>query len=161
MRLSRHFTMAEMTRSETAARLGLDNYPPAAAINELKRLCTTILEPVRGVFGPLQINSGYRAPEVNASVPGSSPTSSHCWGGASDFEKPGDNDPRASARIVEFIATSGLPFDQVIYEYGAWVHVGISRPGMRPRRQVLMKFANRPFEPFDVDAIDLATGRRR
>jgi hypothetical protein len=69
--LSPHFTVAELTRSEAAARRGLDNTPPPDAIVNLRALCEKVLEPLRVAIGkPLRVNSGYRGPEANAAVGG-------------------------------------------------------------------------------------------
>ena len=47
MKLSKHFSLKEMTKSGTAARLGLDNTPNEEQIENLKALCENILEPLR------------------------------------------------------------------------------------------------------------------
>jgi len=84
MKLSEHFSLEELTVSETAARKGLDNTPDNDALFDLKRLAS-FLEDVRAAVGkPLRINSAYRAPEVNSSV-GGSKTSQHCKGQAADI----------------------------------------------------------------------------
>ena len=83
MNLSPHFTLAEMTASQTAARHGLDNTPPPEMVGHLVLLCEQILEPARAALGPLRVTSGYRSPLVNSRV-GGSRTSAHCLGYAAD-----------------------------------------------------------------------------
>lgn len=129
--LSRYFTLEEMTISETAARRGIINRPTARAMENLKRLCA-LLDDVRDALGhPIIVTSGYRSPEVNAAV-GGSKTSAHCQGLAVDFTCPGVGSPLEVARKV---AAIGLEFDQVIHEYGTWVHLGLSDG--KPRHQLL------------------------
>lgn len=124
-KLSDHFTLEELSRSDTALRLGLDNRPPAHVQASLILLCRKILEPIRANFGgPLTINSGYRSPEVNARV-GSGPTSQHVKGEAADIESP----HVSNYDLARWIAAN-LDFDQVILECytpgqpsSGWVHV--------------------------------------
>lgn len=42
-----YFTISELTRSATAAREGIDNTPPQAAVDNMKRLINTVLNPAR------------------------------------------------------------------------------------------------------------------
>jgi zinc D-Ala-D-Ala carboxypeptidase len=64
MNLSRNFTLQELTKSDTAVRLGVDNNPNANQIEKLKLLCENILQPVRDHFGPVTITSGFRSPAL-------------------------------------------------------------------------------------------------
>ena len=69
MNLSANFTLKELTKSDTATRLGLDNTPDEATIENLKALCENVLQPVREHFGKsVTVNSAYRSPESNAAV---------------------------------------------------------------------------------------------
>jgi len=131
MRLTEHFTLAEMVKSQTALRLGLDNNPARSEIESLVTLCTEVLEPVRKEFAsPVIINSGYRAAKVNKAI-GSRSTSQHCKGQAADFEIPGvDN-----LIIYEWVSEA-LDFDQAILEFyvqnnpgTGWVHVSYVSSG--------------------------------
>lgn len=135
MKLSDHFTLAEFTLSQAAARLGLDNAPPPEAVAELRRLCETVLQPLRASLGrPIVVSSGYRAPQVNAAV-GGAEGSDHLAGRAADIIVPGLTVEQVCARI----ATLRLPFRQLIDEFGpaGWTHVSIEPPGRAPRRQML------------------------
>ena len=134
MDLSPHFTLSEMTRSETGLRRGLKNEPNAGEIRNLERMCETMMEPIRDLLSvPIHVNSGYRSPAVNAAVGGKG-NSAHVDGRACDFVPVGMSLDHAMSKI----RISGLPFDQIILEYSAWIHVAIPREGVAPRCQVLV-----------------------
>jgi hypothetical protein len=125
MNLTKNFTLAEMTKSETALRHDMDNTPGEQEIAALKLLCEKVLQPVRDHYGKgVKVNSGFRHPEVNAKV-GGSKTSDHCRGQAADIEIPGV----ANAELAEWIRDN-LEFRQLILEFytpgvpdSGWVHV--------------------------------------
>jgi hypothetical protein len=144
MKLSEHFTLEELTVSETAARKGLDNTPDNDALYDLKRLAL-FLEDIRTAVGrPLRINSAYRAPEVNASV-GGSKTSQHCKGQAADIRVVG----LTPDQVCQAIIAAKLPFDQVIREFDSWTHVSIPAKDKAPRKMALIidKKGSRPYAP--------------
>lgn len=128
MQLSPNFTLAEMMRSEAAARRGIDNTPPAALIENLRQLCVNVLEPVRAHYArPVIVTSGYRSPAVNSAVGGSG-TSQHSQGEAADFTVAGV--PNIDVcRWME----KALTYDQLIYEFGesGWVHCSWRRSRLR------------------------------
>lgn len=127
MQLSPHFHLSELTVSQTAARRGIPNSPDAAMIAQLKRTAAR-MEQVRAILGsnPILISSGYRSPAVNKAVRGSR-TSAHMTGHAVDFTCPGFGSPYQVALKL----SQELPdFDQLIQEFGQWVHVGFG-PGQR------------------------------
>lgn len=125
MKLTANFSLNELTQSETALRKNLDNTPSEEVIANLKLLAEKVLQPVRDHYGKgVKVNSGYRSPEVNASV-GGSRTSDHCKGQAADIEIPGV----ANADLAQYIKDS-LQFTQLILEFytqgipdSGWVHV--------------------------------------
>jgi uncharacterized membrane protein YeaQ/YmgE (transglycosylase-associated protein family) len=131
LQLSPNFRLSELIRSETASRYRIDNYPHDDDIIEnLKALCHNILEPVRSHFGqPITPSSGYRCPEVNRRINGSS-SSQHMRGEAVDFIVPGATIPE----VCEWIRNN-LDFDQLIMEYykpqtnRGWVHCSYKRTG--------------------------------
>ena len=89
MNLSQNFSLAEMTKSETALRLDLPNDPEPDHLENMKALAENVLQPVRNYFGMgVKVNSAYRHPDVNKAVGGST-TSDHCKGMAADIEIPG------------------------------------------------------------------------
>ena len=137
MQLTRHFTLAEMTRTDT----GLDNTPTLSIVENI-RLAAALMERVRAVLGdrPVSVSSCYRSEPVNRAVGGSS-TSAHRWGLAVDFTCPEFGSPRD---ICQAVIDAGLPFDQLILEFpsasnkrgGDWVHIGLPVIG-EAREQVL------------------------
>jgi hypothetical protein len=125
MNLSPNFTLAEMTKSETALRHDMPNEPGEKEIGNLKVLCEKVLQPIRDHYGKgVKVNSGFRHPEVNAKV-GGSKTSDHCLGQAADIEIPGVPNAELAAWIRD-----NLEFRQLILEFytpgipdSGWVHV--------------------------------------
>ena len=144
MKLSSHFTLEELIASDTAARFGLDNTPNAEVIENLKRLCSLILEPLRDlVHAPVHINSGYRSLEVNRKV-GSKDNSQHVKGCAADIKVQGVTPDE----LIKVIIGAGLPYEQVIREFDRWVHVSVpNNPHTLPKRQELIidKNGTRPY----------------
>lgn len=130
--LSPHFTLDELTFSQTAERLGLNNDPGPEVLAALKRTALG-LEAVRVRLGgaPILVSSGYRSPPVNAAVGGSA-SSQHMRGEAVDFTAPRFGVPR---QIVDALADSDVPYDQLILEFGRWVHISFSG---NPRRHALV-----------------------
>lgn len=148
MQLSEHFSLAEFTVSERAARLGLDNTPPPQILTRLQTVTAPQMERVRLRLGgfPIRATSVYRAPAVNLAV-GGAKASAHVEGWAVDFVCPGFGSP---LEICNRLATSGITFDQLIHEHGTWVHISFdprrrgeiltidatgTRPGLHPVRR--------------------------
>ncbi len=131
--VSADFRLSEFLRSETAVRRGLDNTPPAPVLANLVNVLAPGMQRVRDLLEtPVQITSGYRSPELNRAVGGSS-TSQHTLGLAADFVSPTFGNPRAICRfLLEHQAV--LRWDQLIFE-GTWVHISFA--DQRPRGQVL------------------------
>jgi zinc D-Ala-D-Ala carboxypeptidase len=135
MTISEHFTLEELSFSEAAARLGLNNTPGASVVANLG-LVAAVLERIRTLLGdrPIVVHSGYRSPQVNQAV-GGVVTSAHCRGLACDFVCPAFGPP---AEVALAVLRSGIEYDQLILEYG-WVHVGLAQEGSLSRREVLTK----------------------
>jgi zinc D-Ala-D-Ala carboxypeptidase len=128
--LTLHFSLEELTHSEKAQELGIDNTPPKEDLPNLLDVAVG-LEKVRALLGgkPMTINSGYRGPELNEAVHGIAHSAHEaCY--AADFVAPGFGTP---LEIVQALATSDLIFDQLIQE-GTWVHVSFAPT---QRREVL------------------------
>ena len=128
--LSPHFTLDEFTASQTAARMGLLNAPTGQQFENVKRTAAT-MERVRTMLGdkPILISSGYRSPEVNRAVGGAS-SSAHMSGLAVDFTCPGFGTPLEICHHLQ-PHMAALDIDQLIHEYGSWVHLGLSADAAR------------------------------
>jgi hypothetical protein len=145
MNLSANFTLKELTKSDTATRLGLDNTPDEATIENLKLLCENVLQPVREHFGKsVTVNSGYRSPESNAAV-GGSKTSDHCKGQAADIEINGVSNPDLAQWIMD-----NLEYTQLILEFytagiqdSGWVHVSYDPNNLKKQELTAVKVAGK------------------
>lgn len=137
MNLTKNFTLSEMTKSDTALRLGLENEPDDQQLSALKVLCEKVLQPVRDHFQKgVKVNSALRTLPVNRAI-GSSDNSHHVRGMAADIEIPGV----ANADLAQWIVDN-LDFTQVILEFytvgvpdSGWVHVSYVPEDLR--KQVL------------------------
>jgi len=144
-KLSANFSLHELTKSEIALRLNLDNTPGEAEIESLRLLCEKVLQPVRDHFGKgVKVNSGYRSPESNAAVKGSK-TSDHCFGRAADIEIPGV----ANADLAQWIMDN-LDYTQLILEFytpgipdSGWVHVSFNPADLRKQELTATKVAGK------------------
>lgn len=135
MNLTPHFTLEELTASETAERNGWDNSPNDQELANLTRLAD-FLEQVKVVLNgkPIIISSGLRTKKVNDAV-GSKDTSQHRLGCAADFKVPGVTPDE----VVRKIVASGIGYDQIIREYDRWIHISVpSSVDTAPRRQALI-----------------------
>ena len=146
MRLSKNFTLNELTRSNTATRLGIDNEPSKEGIMKLT-LLAAFLQAIRDRIGALRITSGYRSPQLSEAI-GSSSNSQHCRYEAVDLQyvKRGNMD---NQMIYQTLIDLDLDFDQCILEFGNateyidptspdWVH--LSWKVVDNRRQVLVAY---------------------
>ena len=139
MQLSKHFTLSEMEKSQTATRKGISNKAGSGEIKNLTDLCYEVLEPVRAKFEkPIIITSGYRSPELCEAI-GSKATSQHAKGQAVDFEIAGVSNLQVALWIQ-----NNCNFDQLILEFwkaedkdpnSGWVHCSFAEGSNR--KQVL------------------------
>ena len=121
MKLTEHFSLEELTFSETAERNGWDNTPNDNELENLKRLAE-FLEEVKAALGgrPVMVSSAFRCKQVNDAV-NSRDTSQHLLACAVDFRVP----KLTPDEVVKIIISAGLPYDQVIREFDRWTHVSI------------------------------------
>jgi hypothetical protein len=139
--LSAHFTLEEMILSQTAARKGIDNTPSPQIVANLRKTAA-LLEEVRTLLGvPILVSSGYRCPALNKAV-GGAKNSAHMLGLAADFTAPAFG---TVLQVARKIAASPIAFDQIIHEYGTWVHIGLREDA--PRRQSLSIFNGTGYLP--------------
>ena len=133
MQLSENFSLLELTKSQTAARKDIDNTPSPEHQENLKLLCTHILQPVRDHFERVvSVSSGYRSEELCLAI-GSKITSQHAKGQAADFEIYGLSNKELADWINE-----NLYYDQLILEYwkesdpnSGWVHCSYTNENNR------------------------------
>jgi hypothetical protein len=133
MNLSKSFTLNELTKSQEATRLGIDNTPNEEHILNLKLLCENVLQPIRDFYGmPLSVSSGYRSAALCEAI-GSSSKSQHTKGQAADFEIFGV----ANKDLADFVVKN-LDYDQCILEFwnenepnSGWVHCSFNALGNR------------------------------
>ena len=157
MRISKNFTLLELTKSNTATRLGISNTPDKEGIHKLRLLATELLQPLRNAVGPLRVTSGYRSESLNKAIGGSFKLdedgnyvalSQHCKCEAVDlqFVKRGKMD---NMKIFDAIINHALEFDQCILEFGGataekdsdnpdWIH--LSWKVTENRRQILVAY---------------------
>ena len=144
MKLSKNFYLSELTKSQTAERMGLDNNPSEDETENLRLLCERVLQPIRDHFDDIvTVSSGYRN-EILSEKIGSSRKSQHCKGQACDFEIFGVDNNKVSDWIKE-----NLMFDQLILEHykpgnpnSGWIHVSYTKDINMNRKEYLMAFAD-------------------
>lgn len=123
LQLSANFTLGEFCHSDVAVRRGIsvEILPGSSEEQAVRVLVTRVLQPLRDAVGPLRITSGYRPPRLNMLV-GGSPRSQHMLAQAADFV----SDSLSPRELAQKILDLGLPFDQLIFEFGRWVHCSIA-----------------------------------
>lgn len=128
----KYFSIKELCRSTTAEKEGISNNPTTGVEMKLMALVDNVLDPLREWYGkPITVNSGYRCPELNERVKGSS-NSQHMRGEAADITT---GSKEENKKLFEYIKDH-LPFDQLIDESNfSWVHVSYS--SALNRKQVL------------------------
>ena len=136
-RISKNFTLDELTASATAKQLHIINAPGVYEVCNLCALVHNVLQPLRDAMGEqIKIGSGYRCPQLNKAV-GGVPNSQHMKGEAADLCI--DGDLKKGKRWFEWIKTH-CKFDQLIWEHNSkgtyWVHVSFRADG-KNRRQVI------------------------
>jgi len=132
--LTPHFTLHELTHSDTATRLDIDNTPNDVQKNNLMTLAEG-LELVRTKLDghAIRVSSGFRSMDLNRALR-SKDTSYHTYGLAADFTCPGFGDVQY---IMRTLSRSSIEFDQLILEFGSWIHIAFPQGTDKPRRQML------------------------
>ena len=133
MKLTKNYTLSELTKSQTAVRKNIKNEPSTAHVENLIHLAETVLQPVRDHFGkPVVISSGYRSRELCEAI-GSSSKSQHARGEAADFEIMGVDNMQ-----LAMWSNKNTDFDQLILEFyepgdpnSGWVHCSAVKEGSR------------------------------
>ena len=147
MRISKNFTLLELTKSNTATRLGISNTPDKEGIHKLRLLATELLQPLRNAVGALRVTSGYRSESLNKAIGGSNKSQhTKCEAVDLQFVKRGKMD---NMKIFNAIINHALEFDQCILEFGGataendsdnpdWIH--LSWKVTENRRQILVAY---------------------
>lgn len=147
MRLSKNFTLKELTRSATALRLGIINKPDIVALDNLQNLVDDVLQPIRDRIGAIRITSGYRNQDLCLAL-GSKKTSQHTKGQAVDVQYY-RNGIMDNKKIYDAIINGAIDFDQMILEFGDstetqdpttpdWIHISYKCEGNR--REILVAY---------------------
>tara|TARA_X000001388_G_scaffold14644_2_gene8456 strand:+ start:8155 stop:8604 length:450 start_codon:yes stop_codon:yes gene_type:complete len=130
MKLSKNFTLSEVTHSNTAKRLGIDNGPNKEHLQNIQVLVNDLIQPMRSALGPIRISSGYRNPQLNHAIGGSS-RSQHCKGQAFDVQF-WKNGKMCNKEIYDWVIKSGIEFDQMINEFDfSWIHISLKKENNR------------------------------
>ena len=134
MKLSKNFTLKELTKSSTAVRHGINNNPDKEQMINLVVLTNCVLQPIRNAHGRVDVNSGLRVLELNRKI-GSGDSSQHVQGMAADIECPSIS----NMELAEW-SRDNLEFDQLILEFytpsapaSGWVHVSYNKEENRKR----------------------------
>lgn len=127
MKLSKNFTLNELTYSSTAKANKVDNTPDRWELDNLKKLCNEVLQPIRDKWGnSIFVTSGYRNPIVNRLVKGST-SSQHLNGEAADTtvgSKSGNK--KLFDMIVQMIENEEITVGQLIDEKDyTWLHISL------------------------------------
>ena len=140
MQLTDHVSLTEATKSNTAERLGINNFPNSYILSKMQETSFQLFEPLRVFVGePIYISSFYRCPELNKAIGGSS-RSQHCKGEAIDIDDVYSKRYK-NADFFNYIKEN-LPFDQLIWEFGddenpSWVHMSYVEDLNKRRGRVL------------------------
>ena len=136
--ITKHLSLSEAIKSQTAIRRGINNSPPDHIVSVMRLTSSKVFEPIREHFNrPIYVSSFYRSPKLNKAIGGSS-ISQHCKGEAIDIDCDDIN-----AQIFHFIKDN-LTFDQLIWEFGdeinpGWVHVSYTQERVN-RKQALIAY---------------------
>ena len=135
-RISKHLSLKEATKSNTATRLEIKNEPRELDLVRMIEIAEKVFEPLREwVGGPIKVNSFYRSPELNSAI-GGSKNSQHCIGCALDIDDTFGH--KTNAQMFDYIKNN-LDYDQIIWEFGDddncdWVHVSYISEDANRRR---------------------------
>ncbi|MCR9066508.1 MAG: D-Ala-D-Ala carboxypeptidase family metallohydrolase [Cytophagales bacterium] len=145
-KLSKNFTLFELLSSPTAHRQKIfEQFTPSENVKDnLLALVTNVLQPLRDYLGkPIVVTSGYRCPRVNSAV-GGARTSQHIKGQAADIKVPG----MSTLDVCKAVKAAGIEFDQMIEEYGSWVHISFNKRGNR--NQIFQKASGKPYTALTI-----------
>lgn len=130
--MMKHFSMNELTRSETAERLGIRNNPDEKVRSRLEQLVENTLDPLREAYGkPINVNSGYRCPRLNKAVGGSA-NSGHMYGFAADITT---GTKKGNRKLWDIVVQNNIPFTKMIDEQGfSWIHISYDADNVKKQK---------------------------
>ena len=128
----KYFTIKELCNSSVATQKQIDNTPNSEVVNNLECLVEYVLDPLREKYGkPINVNSGYRCPDLNKAVNGSK-NSQHMFGLVADITA---GSKLENKRLFILAQQLNLPYDQLIDEKDySWIHISYAK---NPRKQIL------------------------
>ena len=130
MKLSKNFSRAEIEHSNTAKRLGISNEMSDKHLENMQRVIDNLIQPMRDAIGPIRISSGYRSPQLNKAIGGSS-RSQHSKAQALDLQY-WSGGKMNNKFIYDWILDSNLEFDQMINEFDfSWIHISLKKNNNR------------------------------
>ena len=138
----KYFTINELTHSDTAIALGIENKPNHKITEHLVQLIEELLDPLREAWGSaIKVTSGYRCAKLNNVLKGSSPTSAHLVGFAADLVPCNGSITEFKKFVVKWLKENNIAFDQCLCETNGqgkqWVHLGLYNLSMQQRKQIL------------------------
>ena len=125
----KYFTLSELTHSDTAVSLGIDNTIPKECVAKIEHLVHCVLDPLRKRWGsPIYITSGYRCPELNEEV-GGVEESYHMDGCAADITA---TDPTRNVELMSLIRAMHLTGKLALTECylgpkARYIHIALDR----------------------------------
>jgi hypothetical protein len=141
-----NFALYELTVSDLAARLGIDNrLPDDATLRAAVHLAREVLQPIRDAHGRFAPNSVYRSQALERALKKKRANwvskSQHTQGCACDVEIPG----MKTLELARWARDHLAAFDQIICECydprlgpnAGWVHLSLKPPGGGNRRELL------------------------
>lgn len=130
--ISKNFSYHEFEASTKAKEKRINNTITSFDVRDaLKSLVINLLQPLRDwANAAVNVSSGYRCPELNEAVGGSS-TSQHPKGEAADVWCPVKTPYQLACAVIEL----GLKFDQMIL-YPGFLHLSYKKSG-KQRMQIL------------------------
>lgn len=138
----KYFTIDELTHSDKALELGIENKPNDEIKSHLVQLVEELLDPLRNAWGSaIRVTSAYRCAKLNSVLKGSSPTSAHLVGFAADLAPANGDITGFKKFVVRWLKENNIAFDQCICETNGqgsqWVHLGLYNLSMQQRKQIL------------------------
>jgi hypothetical protein len=147
--IAANFRFYELTLSELASRLGLDNSLPGdRELRAAVHLARKVLQPIRNHYGGFTPNSVFRCQALERVLKrkpsGWLSTSQHTLGCACDLEIVGV----PTLEVAQWAADNLPDYDQIICEChdpregpnSGWVHISLKAPGRGTNRKALLSY---------------------